>query len=131
MCPCNIFSTCLNIKKIEEVRKRENYSFFNFFCNTSRLCCYFKDCLDIFDVQTTVVCRIDLFFDSKFWFSLNIFLSTFRMIVIYLRLCRAMPAGPFRYLEHLHTTAKNFSSVTLKKVFGEKVTFSKIFIRIF
>ena len=80
---------------------------------------------------TTVVCRIDLFFDSKFWFSLHIFLSTFCMIVILLRLCRAMSGGPFRYLEHLHTTAKNFSSVTLKKVFGEKVIFSKIFIRIF
>ena len=72
-----------------------------------------------------------VFFYSKFWFSLNIFSSTFRMIEFFLRLCRAMSGGPFRYLEHLHTTAENFSSVTFKKVFGEKVTFSKIFIRIF
>ena len=79
----------------------------------------------------TVVCMIEFFFDSKFWFFLNIFLSTSRMVVIFLRLRKAMLGGPCRYLEDLHTTAEKFSSVTLKKVFGQKVTFSNIFIRIF
>eukprot|EP00493_Phyllostaurus_siculus_P022028 UN22358 len=33
------------------------------------------------------------------------------MVVIFLRLRRAMLGGPCRYLEHLHTTAKKFSSL--------------------
>ena len=63
---------------------------------------------------STVVCRTD-FFDPKFWFFLNIFWSTFRMIVIFLRLRRATLVEAFRYLEHLHATPENFSRATFKK----------------
>ena len=52
---------------------------------------------------------------APFGFFLNIFWSTFRMIVIFLRLRRAMLVEAFRYLEHLHTVPENFSRATLQK----------------
>eukprot|EP00493_Phyllostaurus_siculus_P024583 UN24923 len=53
------------------------------------------------------------------------------MIVIFLRLRRSLLVEAFRYLEHLHTAPENVSRATFKKVFRQKATFSKVFIRIF
>ena len=71
-----------------------------------------------------------------FWLQILVFLEYLLIYVSYdrnffLRLRRAMLVEAFEYLEHLHTASENFSRATFKKVFRQKATFSKVFIRIF